>query len=232
MERPSRLRIQADTALTLGPELDLGSNDELFWFWFRGDPQQSVYYCRHDQFAQSAARQAIPIAPAELIDAMGLAQFDPALPHQGPNARADGKLEIRTIRETSQGPMTKITVVDPRGWIAEQHFYDARGQLALSTVASKHRRDPLSNLIMPRVVIVTCPQQKFRLEVNLGNVQINAPSPAQPNLWTMPQYEGTRLVDLGDPNIQLEPAPAATPASYPANIPASASRRPSRHRGW
>src|SRR5207247_5394457 len=32
VERPKRLRLRAKTQL-LGPELDLGSNDELFWLW-------------------------------------------------------------------------------------------------------------------------------------------------------------------------------------------------------
>jgi len=214
MERPARFRLQADTALTPGPEFDLGSNEEMFWFWFRGDPQQAVYYCRHDQFAQSAARDAIPIAPAELIDALGLARFDPALPHQGPVLRPDGRLEIRTIRETDEGPVTRITWVNPGGWIVGQFFYDAQGQLALQTVASGHRRDPLSGLVMPTVVDVFCPPSKlrpspFRMRINLGNVAINAPSATRPERWQMPSYEGSRFVDLGDPNVRFEPAPVA-----------------------
>jgi len=209
VQRPGRLRLQADTAMTAGPEFDLGSNDEVFWFWFRGDPQQAVYYCRHDQFAQSAARGEIPIAPAELIDALGLAQFDPALPHQGPLVRSGGKLEIRTIRETQEGPVMKITWVDPHGWIAEQYYYDARGQMVLRAVAQNHRRDPLSGLIMPRIVDVHCPQKNFQMRINLGDVAINGLSPARVDLWQMPQYEGSRLVDLGNPNVQLQMAPTA-----------------------
>jgi hypothetical protein len=59
MERPCRLRLRAETTLG-GTEVDVGSNDELFWFWFRRDPQNAVYYCRHDRFAQSNARQMVP----------------------------------------------------------------------------------------------------------------------------------------------------------------------------
>ncbi len=228
MQRPGRFRLQADTALTAGPEFDLGSNDELFWFWYRGDPQKAVYYCRHDRFSESPARTAIPIAPGELIDALGLAQFDPALAHQGPNVRRDGKLEIRTIRETEAGPVTKLTVVDPGGWIAEQHFYDAGGRLALSAIARDHRRDPLSNRIMPRVVEVNCPRSRFQMRINLGNVAINTLSASRPGLWTMPQHEGARLVDLGDPNLRFEPAPTAR---YPSPN-ARATGRALHRRPW
>ena len=33
-QRPGRLRIRAETGLT-GAEIDLGSNEDLFWFWMR-----------------------------------------------------------------------------------------------------------------------------------------------------------------------------------------------------
>ena len=45
MTRPNNFRLQAGTLIT-GPELDLGSNDELFWFWVRRDDSNAVYYCR------------------------------------------------------------------------------------------------------------------------------------------------------------------------------------------
>ena len=55
-ERPRRFRLRAETGLT-GTEFDLGSNDELFWFWVRREQPPAMYYCRHDQFASSQARQ-------------------------------------------------------------------------------------------------------------------------------------------------------------------------------
>ena len=36
-ERPGRFRLTAATAVT-GQELDVGSNDELFWMWIRRHP--------------------------------------------------------------------------------------------------------------------------------------------------------------------------------------------------
>ncbi|MBN1591154.1 MAG: hypothetical protein JW888_16695 [Pirellulales bacterium] len=229
MQRPRCFRLQGDMPMTAGPEFDLGSNDEEFWLWFRADPQKAVYYCRHDRFCESAAQGRIPIAPAELIDALGLAEFDPALPHQRPIVRRDGNLEIRTIRETAEGPVMKVTVVDAYGgWINEQHFYDAAGRLALSTVARQHRRDPASGLIMPRVVVVNCPQQKFKMQINLGDVAINTLLAARPGLWDRPQYEGSRQVDLGDPNLRFDQAPMAQIPSPNA----AATSRALHQRSW
>lgn len=66
VERPNRLRLRGRM---LGPEFDLGSNDELLWFWGNRDPTQSVYFARHNQLANSGL--ALPIEPQWLVDAFG-----------------------------------------------------------------------------------------------------------------------------------------------------------------
>jgi hypothetical protein len=211
-ERPLRFRLRAGTGLT-GTELDLGSNDELFWFWMHRNEPQAVYYCRHDQFASSPARQTVPFEPQWLIEALGIAEFDPALPHQGPFPLPNDRLQIRTIRETPDGPVTKITVIDgSQGWVLEQHLYDARRRLLASSVATRHRRDPLSGLVMPGVVTIHCPQAQMSMQIDLGNVEINRLSGDPASLWSMPNYPNAPLVNLADPNFQPQAAqaPAAT----------------------
>lgn len=216
MERPRRFRLRAQTALT-GPEVDLGSNDELFWFWIRRNEPRAVYFCRHEQFADSRLRRTIPISPDQLIEALGLVEFDPALPHQGPIVRPDGRLEIRTIRETAEGPTTKVTVVDAAsGWVVEQRVYDPRGQLVACATAGQHRRDPLTGLVMPKTVRIRCPAAQFEMRIDLGNVRINTLDGTGldgtgldgtgAERWRMPSYEGYPMVDLSDSGSQFTPA--------------------------
>ena len=209
-ERPLNLRIRAGTGM-LGEELDLGSNSELFWFWARRTQPPAVYYCRHAQFATSPARRSLLVDPYWLIEALGVAELDSALPHQGPFVRSDKRLEIRTARENPDGPSTKITVIDPvHGLVLEQHLYDSRNQLTASALASQHRRDPLSGLIMPTIVDIRLPPQKTSLRLSLGNVQINRPIPNPEQLWAMPVGEGQTPIDLCSPNAI---PPAGSPAS-------------------
>ena len=68
IQRPRCFRLRADG---IGPEVDLGSNDQLFWFWIKRSQPPAIYFCRHDQFATSRARQMIPIHPNWLIEALG-----------------------------------------------------------------------------------------------------------------------------------------------------------------
>jgi hypothetical protein len=215
-ERPLRFRLRAGTGLT-GTEIDLGSNDELFWFWLQRNQPPGIYYCRYSQLATSPARQ-MPLEPGWLIEAMGVAGFDPALPHQGPVALPNDRLRIDTIRNTPDGPVTKITIIDgSQGWILEQQVFNARRQLLASSVASGHRRDPLSGLVMPTVVNINCPPAQLAMRIDLGNVEINRLAGDPASLWSMPSYPGTPLIDLADPSSwpPASPAPVAKSAQQP-----------------
>jgi hypothetical protein len=214
-ERPRRFRLRAATGLT-GAEIDLGSNDELFWFWMRRNQPPAVYYCRHEQFATSQARLTMPFEPGWLIEALGVTEFDPALPHQGPTPLSDERLRIDTIRNTPEGPLTKITIVDSsQGWVLEQHLFDARHQLLASALADGHRQDPLSGLTMPTTVNVNLPPSKLSLRIDLGNVEINRLPGDRAALFSMPSYPGAPPVNLADPGFRPPGAPAPMPSPGP-----------------
>jgi hypothetical protein len=227
-QRPRRLRLRAD--LLASSELDLGSNDELFWFWAKRNQTPGVMYCRHDQFANSRARQMLPVEPDWLIEALGVVELDPALPHEGPRQLPGDRLEIRTIRDTAQGPMTKVTIINgSQGWVLEQHLLDAQGRVAASAVASGHQVDPLTGVVMPRTVNIKCPAAQFAARIDLGDVQINRLAANQTELWTMPTYQGSPMVNICDMQQALPPAnaavrPAAT-APGPRPQPRDAAQR-------
>jgi hypothetical protein len=226
-ERPGRFRLRAGTSF--GAELDLGSNDEVFWFWMKREQPPAVYYCRHDQFAVSHTRQMLPFEPAWLIEALGVAEIDPGLPHQGPTFLPNDRLRIDTILNTPGGPVTKITIIDgSQGWILEQHLYDARRRLLASSIASGHRRDPLTNLVMPTVVEIRCPAAQLAMRIDLGNIEINRLSGDPASLWSMPSYPNTPLVDMGDPNFRFPEPPAQAAAAGRQAAPPADWRRPSR----
>lgn len=203
-ERPLRLRLRAETSLT-GPELDLGSNDELFWFWVRRNVPPTLFYCRHQQFAGCASRMALPIEPQWLVEALGIAEFDSRLPHQGPFTLPGDRLEIRTLRETAQGTQVKSTVIDAiRGCVLAQQIRDPQGRLMASAQAWQHRRDPLTGLILPGVVDVQSPAAQLAVRLDLGTVEVNRPIPGGGNLWAMPQMEGSSVVDLCNPPLPAQ----------------------------
>ena len=215
LERPRRLHLWADTLLT-GPEVDLGSNDEMFWFWAKRAPPPAVFYCRHDQFALSAARNLLPVEPEWLIDAFGLTTFDPNVQHRGPTA-VGGRLRIDSPLQTANGPMSKVTFLDEsQGCVLAQHLYDAQNKLVVSAISSRHWRDPESGVVLPTRIELQTPATpaapQFSLQLDMQDLQVNK-LPPNPQLWTMPTHQGYPPVNLADPNLRVAPpSGAAMPA--------------------
>ncbi|HEX4131766.1 MAG TPA: hypothetical protein VHZ24_17155 [Pirellulales bacterium] len=215
VDRPRRLRVRAETSLT-GPEVDLGSNDQLFWVWVKRMQPPTVMFCRHEQYHASAARQILPIEPDWVIEALGLPTFDPAAQHTGPVMVRGNRLEIRTVRNGPEGPVIKATVVDAaNAWVYEQHVYDAHGNRLASALASQHTRDPATGIVLPRRVEFQIPATQTKFTLNLGNVQINQLDPATA-LFDMPSYPGAAVIDLADPNVRPNPAFTSAPNQRPA----------------
>ncbi len=190
------MRLQASTALT-GPEVDLGSNDDMFWVWFRRSEPPAMYVSRHDQYAGSAAQQYLPIEPQWLLDALGLAQFNPGDFHEGPVVRDKNIVEIKSVVQTPSGQIVKRTVIDARrAWVLEQHVYDRSGALLASAIARSHRYYPEAGVSLPQEIDVQIPSAGLQLSIDVGTVAINGPLDNQ-QLWAVPTIAGAPTVDLG-----------------------------------
>ncbi len=219
LERSRRFRLQA--GLT-GPEIDIGSNDEVFWFWAKRSDPPATYFCRHDRFQYSAAREVMPVQPEWIAEAMGLVYFDPALRHDGPYARGADQLEIRTIIPAPDGDLTKVTVIHAvNALVLQQQIYDARGQLLASALASKHRYDPINGISLPRKVEIQLPSAQLSFTIQVADYLINQLSGNPQQLWSLPHIDGYPLVDLCNPSVQPYNLPATTPQGYPPPYPAA-----------
>ncbi|QEG35289.1 hypothetical protein [Bythopirellula goksoeyrii] len=195
-ERPDKLRLKASTAIS-GEEVDLGSNEDLFWFWVKRNEPPDLYFARHSQYVGSAAQQVMPIEPSWLLDALGFAQFDPNDFHEGPVPHGNGTLEIRSVIQTRIGTLTKSTVVDAqRAWVMAQHVYDAQGTLLASAIARSHQYYPTANVSLPQKVDISLPTAQLALSIDVGTVAINQ-GPLNPDLWQLPALAGYRQIDLG-----------------------------------
>lgn len=219
LEAPRRLRVQA--TFFGQPQLDMGSNDELFWVWIKQNEPPAVFVCRHDQFAASAARQVMPIEPERLLEAIGLPRIDPALVLGPPRLVGANRIEIGSRQPSTLGDLKKITIVDAwNGHVIEQHIYDPLGMTIASSYTSRYTHDPVSGAAMPRTIEIRWPTAKMSFTLEVTDWIINRISPDNTALWTVPQPEGYPLVDLADPSVRfMDPnAPAgAAPPMPPVN---------------
>src|SRR3954447_5025449 len=225
-ERPGRFRLTAGTIA--GQELDIGSNDELFWMWIRRNQPPAVYFCRHAQFANSNIRQFMPIEPAWLLAAMGIVDIDPASVFDGPlpSARGQGTVELRSWLQSASGRLQRVTVIDARrAWVIEQDVYDQSGTTLLASArADSHRYYEREQVSLPERVTIQLPTANLRMTINLGPMQINQLAVDRGQLFGLPTIDGSQQINLGGavPGTPL-PGPAApsplsgiVPTSYPS----------------
>jgi hypothetical protein len=215
-QRPRSFRLVAQKFI--GPELDLGSNDELLWFWLRRAQPPALFYCRHEQFGTSAARQILPVHPEWLIEALGIVTFDKAGPIEGPFPVGSGRVEIRSKSITPTGQVSRVAIVDDsRGVVLEDHVYDAQGVRLASAVLSKHVHDPATGVKLPRHVEIQWPGAQMTMSLDLGEVEINRLSASPQELFAKPTYSGYSEIDLARPNNLVPVAPpGGAPNAYRA----------------
>jgi hypothetical protein len=199
LERPLNFRLTAGIALTGGNEIDLGSNSEMLWFWVKRNTPPAMYYCRHDQFSTSGARQVLPIDPTWIGDALGLVQLNPTTAYEGPTPRPDGTLELRSTISSPTGPMVRVLVIDAtRAWVLEQHLYEITGGAPVaSAIAEDFRYDETALVSLPRRVTLRVPASELSLTIDVGQVAINQPVANPALMWSPPALEGYPRVDLG-----------------------------------
>ena len=206
LERPQQLRIRARAPIGSRPQLDLGSNQEHFWFWVNQNPTglalgrpSPVYVARHQDFRRTAAPGVLPLEPRWIIEMLGVATLDPAAGYQfsvGPEA-----LVLRSQIATPGLPLTRQVVVHPQyGWVLQQQFEDSSGTLAIANL-SQFRYYPDNGVSLPRrlqIQLLPGRQEEVTFQIDVGDYMINQLIGAPSRLWQMPPLEGSPRVDLAD----------------------------------
>lgn len=207
LERPRNFRLRAQLSSFTGPELDVGSNAERFWFWTKHNPSRELYFCRHEDFATSLAPQVIPVEPEWMIEALGITTLRPEEVVQGPTAVGVNRLELKSLRQTPFGPLHRITLVDAAtGWVVGEQIFDAGSQLLASATMSGHERDAAQNVTLPRRIEIQWPPTRMSLTIDIDELEINTLA-GNRQFWEQPAYDGWAAVDLADPNLRLQGPP-------------------------
>jgi hypothetical protein len=233
IERPRRLRMRAKTQL-LGPELDLGSNEELFWLWAARMPDASVFYARHDQFATSKARQMLAIEPAWLIEALGLVEIDPASVLEGPFSDGGDRIKLRTTLTNGGGQYTRLLILHKHyAWVLEQHVYDEGGQLIASARNSGHEYYTIDGVSLPKRIAVEVPQSMLKLQLDIDRWSINQALIEGAATFELPraQLSTHAFVDMADPSFVPPGGNQAPQPTTPRSPPQARAEQP-RRRGF
>ena len=164
------------TARMVGqPAVDIGSNDQEFWYWISKADPPYLYHCSYADLARGGIRLGFPFQPEWVMEALGIADRDP-----------NGTFEpVKTTRDTfelvqkttgPQGqPVRKITVFSrTQGMVVLGHrLEDAGGQEICTAQVLERRYDQTNQVIVPRQVRLMWPAQQLTLKLKLDDMQVN-----------------------------------------------------------
>lgn len=197
-DRPRRLRFQARHPLS-GPELDLGSNDNMYWMWLKREQPATVYFGRHDVPAHAQFGSFLPVPPQWLVETLGLVSLDPNAIYSSPVRQPNGRWELRTSAMGIYDRLTRVLTIDEtRGWIWEQHLYDSRNMLVASAYCTEHRYLESLGVSLPHRVEIQLPAAQVQFAVLVDEWRVNQLSAAGDQLWAMPRLPGHFYRDLSE----------------------------------
>jgi hypothetical protein len=197
VQKGRRLRLRVNSPLAL--EVDLGSNEEIFWFWARQNKQPHVYYARHEDADVAVQQLNLPFEPQWLMEAFGMESYDPAQLRLQPGLQP-GTVQLVSDHILDNGwQVRRIVVVDLcHGLVREHTLWDSsrNGKIIASAHLSEHFIDPQSGVVLPRRMELDWPQAEMRLTMELGAIQVN-PTGLSEHLWEMPVLPQTQAINLG-----------------------------------
>jgi hypothetical protein len=212
---PRKFRMTGD--FLGGREVDLGSNDQEFWYWIKkGDPYQ--VYCSYQALQEGKVKKVpFPFQPDWVLEAMGMGNYGPAEKYQ--LTYDDKSLRLTEKTRSAQGePVRKVIVFNRNKAVGNQPQItdfllvdDGTGKEICSCHVTERLIIPNKGEI-PRRFELRWPEQKLKLTIRLDGVTAN--SQFAPNafvrmpLTNVPSFNlATMTVDGGVQRVGAGQAP-------------------------
>lgn len=243
-DMPRRVRMTA--GLGIGGDLvDVGSNEEVFWFWAKPVEATSIFYAKHDEYPRSALGRMLPLDPSWIADALGLVYLDPNSQLDGPfPSNQPGKFDVRAWLNTPSGKLQRVITFDQKyGYVHSQYLYDPYGQILAQIRAQQHRYDAATNVTLAHDIAVSIPQMQAQVQFNVRSYLLNSIGYDNGGrLWEPPSVPGAQMIDMASPNFdprrymappsaitQRQAAPTLKTPMYPVSLRTQGQTTPT---GW
>jgi hypothetical protein len=159
------------------PAVDVGSNENEFWFWISENRPPYVYHCSHADLARGGVNLPFPFHPDMVMSALGMAKYDPAKPYQ--LKESPQFLELIEETTSAQGqPVEKITVFnrmearpgEPQ--VVAHKVVDRQGKILCRADIQSVVTSQQTGAILPRVVLLSWPGQRMSMRMTLNNPHV------------------------------------------------------------
>lgn len=171
LQKPNMFRLKAKV---LGQNaVDLGSNQEEFWYWISKADPPYVFHCSHAAMAAGQVRMPFPFQPEMILAAMGIAEYDPNKPYE---VKANGQLaELRERVSSPQGKVvTRVTVFQRapaqagKPQVLGHVLYDEAGKVICSVQVQEIQVVRQTGAVLPQKVVFQWPDQQVEMTMRFG----------------------------------------------------------------
>jgi hypothetical protein len=204
-EKPRNFRLVAKLGLSGTQELDMGSNQEEFWYWIaRGDPYQ--FHCPYRALEEGRVqRMPLPIQPDWIIEALGIAKCGPVESYsvvakrdtvelvekaRSPQGRVVRKVTVfRRSRAANGSPQVMAHLLIDEATNKEI----CSATITQSQIVSDERG---VQVVLPKKVAFWMPEGKIKLAMTLDEVKVNTSVPRPDLVFTRRPMPNIRSYDL------------------------------------
>ena len=162
-----------------GKTLDIGSNQDIFWFWINGYEPDAIFYARHGHHT----RLKSVFMPQWFIEAFGINKIDEtsAFTENGNILYAS-----KNVISTAGTKLTYTAVIDKQDKVIKGYYlFDKSNNILLQTEI-EYIND------LPSEVNVLWTENNVYINMNLSNVEVNLP--VDSSNFVLPTYK--RTIDM------------------------------------
>lgn len=174
-----------------GQEMDIGSNDEVFWFWSKRMENPALYYAKHENLSKTLLKT--PLNPAWLMESLNL---DIISTDNIEVAKFKNFWALIQPRTSALGEnVTVVTLIDPQKTaVVGRYLYNNQGKLSASTETQEFTIDSKTGALIPKKLFIIWYEEGVTMEWELKNSQINVGIPQK--FWVMPNMRSK--IDMGN----------------------------------
>lgn len=160
--------------------LDMGSTQDVFWFWSKNVKPTALYWCRHADLYKARLEESLH--PLWLIEILGVNPIDIT------DANVYTEDNFTMVAQARMAPggkqVIKLTKIDTANNVVTGHYiYTVR-----KTLVSSCEIKSFNQMGIPRECEIEWPQERVSIKFTLGDVIIN-PDLSNEAYWKFPDYK-------------------------------------------
>jgi hypothetical protein len=192
-QKPRNFRLKA--RVMSQPAVDIGSNNDEFWYWISKADPPYVFHCSYRDMARpGGVRMPFPFQPDMIIMALGIGEYSTDVSKY--QVQVNGTtLELIEDAVSPQGqPVKKVTIFNrnqarpPQPQVVGYALRDNNGKDVCRVTV--HEVEMVGYTLLPRKVTLNWPDQNAELRMSLSRIQTN------PTLDAATLFQRDKLRDL------------------------------------